>query len=93
MKCRQCHHVFAVMGDGLNSQVDTVELLESSAKALVEQFDLKACHFRLLSRNQKILEHVAAHGLSDRFLSKGPVDAERSVTTCSQSWEMGSTRR
>jgi len=80
MKCRQCHHVFSVMGNGLNSQIDTVELLESTAKALVEQFDLKACHFRLLSRNQKILEHVASHGLSDRFLAKGPVDAERSVT-------------
>ena len=80
MKCRQCHHVFSVMGNGLNSQIDTVELLESTAKALVEQFDLKACHFRLLIRNQKILEHVASHGLSDRFLAKGPVDAERSVT-------------
>lgn len=80
MECRQCHHVFAVMGDGLNSQVDTVELLESTAKSLVEQFNLKACHFRLLSRDQKILEHVASYGLSDRFLSKGPVDAERSVT-------------
>jgi len=80
MKCRQCHQVFAVMGDGLNSQVDTVELLEKTAEALVEQFDLKACHFRLLSRDQKILEHVASHGLSDQFLSKGPVDAERSVT-------------
>jgi len=68
------------MGDGLNSQVETVDLLESTAKALVEQFDLKACHFRLLSRDQTILEHVAAHGLSDRFLAKGPVDAERSVT-------------
>ena len=68
------------MGDGLNSQVGTVEFLESTAKALVEQFDLKACHFRLLSRDQKILEHVASHGLSDRFLAKGPVDAEHSVT-------------
>jgi len=79
MKCRQCHRVFAVMGDGLNSQIDTVELLENTAEALVDQFNLKACHFRLLSRDQKILEHVASHGLSDRFLSKGPVDAERSV--------------
>ncbi len=80
MKCGQCHRVFSVMGDGLNSQIDTVELLENTAKALVDQFDLKACHFRLLSRDQKILEHVASHGLSDRFLSKGPVDVERSVT-------------
>jgi GAF domain-containing protein len=80
MKCRQCHQVFAVMGDGLNSQVDTVELLENTAKALVDQFKLKACHFRLLSRDQKVLEDVASHGLSDRFLAKGPVDAERSVS-------------
>jgi GAF domain-containing protein len=84
MKCRQCHQVFAVVGDGLNSQVDTVELLESTAKALVEQFDLKACHFRLLSRDQKVLEDVASHGLSDRFLAKGPVDAERSVSDALQ---------
>lgn len=80
MKCHQCHQVFAVMGNGLNSQVDTVELLESTAKALVDEFNLKACHFRLLSRDQKVLEDVASHGLSDRFLAKGPVDAERSVS-------------
>jgi GAF domain-containing protein len=79
MKCRQCHQVFEVMGDGLNKQVDTVELLESTAKALVEQFRLKACHFRLLSRDQKVLEDVASHGLSEQFLAKGPVDAEKSV--------------
>lgn len=80
MDCRQCHDVFAVMGDALNSQAETTEILERTAKALVQHFDLKACHFRLLSRDQKILEHVAAHGLSDRFLAKGPVDAEHSVT-------------
>ena len=80
MKCRQCHQVFAVMGDGLNSQIETVELLERTAKTLVEQFNLKACNFRLLSRDQKILEHVASYGLSDQFVAKGPVDAERSVT-------------
>jgi GAF domain-containing protein len=84
MKCRQCRQVFAVMGDGLNQQVDTVELLESTARALVKQFDLKACHFRLLSRDQKVLEDVASHGLSDQFLAKGPVDAERSVSKALQ---------
>jgi GAF domain-containing protein len=68
------------MGDALNAQVDTVELLEKTAEALVEQFNLKACHFRLLSRDRKILEHVASHGLSERFLAKGPVDAERSMS-------------
>jgi len=71
--------IFAVVGEAFNSPIDVVELLERTARALVEQFQIKGCHFRLLSRDQRILEHVAAHGLSEEFLSKGPVDAERSV--------------
>jgi GAF domain-containing protein len=68
-----------VIGDALNSPIGTVEILERVAHALVAEFDLKGCHFRLLSRDQKILEDVASHGLSKKFLSKGPVDAEKSV--------------
>jgi len=68
------------MGDALNTQVDTVELLERTALALTEQFNLKGCYFRLLSRDQKVLEDVASYGLSESFLAKGPVDAEQSVT-------------
>ncbi len=79
MKCRQCHHVFAVMGNALNAQTETQEMLKQTAQALVEQFNLKACHFRLLSRDRRILENVASYGLSEQFLAKGPVDAERSV--------------
>lgn len=80
MKCRQCHDVFAVMGEALNAQTATIEMLEQTAKAVVEQFGLKACHFRLLSRDRRMLENVASYGLSDRFLAKGSVDAELSVT-------------
>jgi GAF domain-containing protein len=79
MQCTQCHNVFQVIGDAFNSPIGIVETLERTSKILVEEFDLKGCHFRLISRDQKILEHVAAHGLSEAFLSKGPVDAERSV--------------
>ena len=79
MECSQCRNVFGVIGDAFNQQIDTVSLLEMAAKALVNEFRLKGCHFRLLSRDQKILEPVASYGLSDKFLDKGPVDAERSV--------------
>jgi signal transduction protein with GAF and PtsI domain len=68
------------MGEALNAQVDTVEMLERTAGALTKQFDLKGCYFLLLNRDQTVLEVVASHGLSERFLAKGPVDAERSVT-------------
>lgn len=44
MKCRQCRHVFAVIVESLNSQTETTEMLEQTAQALVEQFDLKRHH-------------------------------------------------
>jgi len=79
MKCRQCRNVFHVIGDALNAQLDTTVMLEMAAGAIVEEFNLKACHFRLLSRDLLTLDHVASHGLSEAFLNKGPVDAEKSV--------------
>ena len=79
VKCRQCRNVFHVIGDALNAQLDTTVLLEEAARSIVEEFNLKACHFRLLSRDLQTLDHVASHGLSEAFLNKGPVDAEKSV--------------
>jgi GAF domain-containing protein len=79
MECEQCRNVFQEIGDAFNSPVSAEELLTRAAKVLVEQFNLKGCHFRLVSRDQRILEDVASHGLSEEFLSKGPVDAEKSV--------------
>ena len=79
VKCRQCRNVFHIIGDALNAQLETRVLLEMAARSIVEEFGLKACHFRLLSRDLLTLDHVAAYGLSDAFLNKGPVDAEKSV--------------
>jgi GAF domain-containing protein len=75
----QCRNVFRVIGDAFNAPITAQEMLSLAAKALVDEFDLKGCHFRLLSRDRKILEGVASYGLSEAFLDKGPVDAEKSV--------------
>ncbi len=79
MQYTQFFHVFEKIGEAFNSPMDTVDALAAIAETLVKQLDLMACHFRLVSRDQRILEHVAAYGLSEEFLNKGPVDAERSV--------------
>jgi GAF domain-containing protein len=79
VQCEQCSNVFRVIGDALNLRLDTSVLLEMAARSFVEQFNLKGCHFRVLSRDQQTLDHMASHGLSQSFLDKGPVDAERSV--------------
>jgi GAF domain-containing protein len=79
MKCTQCSRVFQVLGDSFDASLGTVQLLERIAGVLVEEFRLKGCNFRLISRDRKVLEPVASFGLSRKFLDKGPVDAERSV--------------
>ena len=84
VKCRQCRNVFHVIGDALNAQLDTTVLLKMAARSIVEEFNLKACHFRLLSRDLQTLDDVASHGLSEAFLNKGPVDAEKSVAEALQ---------
>jgi len=78
--CRQCRNVIREIGAGLNGQVETEVLLGNAAHSIVREFELKGCHFRLISRDQQILDSAASSGLSEAFLNKGPVDAERSVS-------------
>ena len=79
MECNECIRIFAVIGEAFNSTMKTPELLERAAQAITENLGLKGCHFRILSRDQKILEDIASYGVSRRFLDKGPVDAEKSM--------------
>jgi signal transduction protein with GAF and PtsI domain len=80
MECISCVRIFEEVGDAFNSTLGTEEKLEKVAGAIVKYLDIKACHFRVLSRDQQKLEHVASFGLSRKFLDKGPVDAEKSVS-------------
>lgn len=82
MDCRHCLKIFEEIGSAFNSPMDTTQLLQLVSESLVKQFGLKGCHFRLLSRDEKVMEHVASYGLSREFLGKGPVDADKSVREC-----------
>jgi len=75
----KCLEILSTVGDAFNSPVGTKELLERTARAVVEQLHLKGCSFRLLSQDQELLEYVASYGLSERFLRRGPVEVDDSV--------------
>lgn len=79
MECRDCLAVFEEIGSAFNSPIETEDLLALITRTVAERFKVAGCVIRLLSRDRRVLEQVAAHGLSRRFLEKGPVDAERSV--------------
>ncbi len=79
MECKNCLAIFERIGAALNSPIDTDGLISLIARTLAEEMRVAGCAIRLLSRDRKTLESVASWGLSERFLRKGPVDAERSV--------------
>jgi GAF domain-containing protein len=53
-------------------------LLRQVLAATVMEMGLKAASVRLLDKSGKRLELVAAHGLSERYLSKGSVEVSKS---------------
>jgi GAF domain-containing protein len=79
VQSKQYLEILSAVGEAFNSPIGTTELLERTARAMVEQLDLKGCQFRLLSQDQELLEHIASFGLSEVFLGVGPVDAGRAM--------------
>ena len=63
----------------VNSTLDRQEVLDLLVNNLTQVMDLKASAIRLLDPRQRTLELVASHGLSKKYLDKGPVDADKSI--------------
>jgi signal transduction protein with GAF and PtsI domain len=63
----------------VNSTLDRQEVLDLLVSNVTQVMDLKASAIRLLDEKQRTLELVASHGLSEKYLNKGPVDADRSI--------------
>jgi GAF domain-containing protein len=79
VQSKQYLEILSAVGEAYNSPIGTTELLERTARAIVEQLGLKGCQFRLLSQDQELLEHIASYGLSPTFLAVGPVEAGRAM--------------
>ncbi|MGD8923622.1 MAG: GAF domain-containing protein [Syntrophobacterales bacterium] len=64
----------------VNSTLDLRAVLNVLVKNIVQALQLKASAIRLLDLQKRTLELVASHGLSEKYLNKGPVDADKSIT-------------
>jgi GAF domain-containing protein len=67
------HSTLFDIAQAVTSSLELHQLLDQVLAATVLQMNLKAASVRLLDKSGKRLELVAAHGLSDRYLSKGPI--------------------
>ena len=63
----------------INSTLDVQKILSLLVKSATTALDIKAAAVRLLDQERKKMELVASYGLSDRYLNKGPVEADKSI--------------
>ena len=63
----------------VNSARTTECVLSTLAESVTKALEAKACSLMLLTPDRKTLVHTAAYGLSERFVQKGPVSADKSI--------------
>ena len=72
--------IFTNIAEGLNESLDIKVIMERLSVDMAHAFDVKAVSVRLIDKEKKVLELVASYGLSKKYLNKGPVRIEKSVT-------------
>ena len=71
--------VFHEVTRAVLSVLDVELVLHLITKGIVSSLDIKASALMLLSEKSHRLELVASHGLSQKYLGKGPLYADRSI--------------
>jgi PAS domain S-box-containing protein len=84
-RAKEYLRVFEEVTKAVSSTLRLNEVLNLIVKKLPEVMNLKAATIRLLDESGQKLELVAAYGLSERYLERGPVDLEENVKEALQS--------
>ena len=64
----------------LNSARSPEDIVRSIVEGVAKAMGAKGCSLMLLTPDEKVLLHTAAYGLSDWFVRKGPVSADKSMS-------------
>ncbi len=78
-KAREYLRVFEEVTKAVTSKLELQEVLDTIVKKLPSVMGLRAATIRLLNEEGSKLVLVASHGLSKRYLERGPVDLEENV--------------
>ena len=62
----------------VSSTLNLEEVLNLIAQSATEAMQIKACTIRLLDESGQMVDTVAAYGLSEQYLTKGPIDVQKS---------------
>lgn len=76
---RENTKLFFDLATNINSSLDLKTIFQSLTSDISRAFGVKATSIRLLNEDKRTLELVASSGLSEKYLNKGPVYAEKSI--------------
>ncbi len=71
--------LFFDLAVNLSGSLEVKEILHAMTTDLAKALKVKGVSIRLLEKDEKVLELVASHGLSEKYLQKGPVSAQKSI--------------
>ena len=75
---------FKEISKKINSSHDIGDILKSITENIVKTLDVKGCAIFLLDETNKRLLYSASYGLSEAYVNKGPIDAEKSIVATLQ---------
>ncbi len=78
-KLRNQSRIFLKLSASISESLDVKAILQAMTQDMVESLDLKAASVRLLDEDQRTLKTVASYGLSDKYLKKGPILADKNI--------------
>jgi GAF domain-containing protein len=78
-KIREDTKLFHNLAAGINATLDIKTIFRSLSEDMARAVGVKAASVRLIDKTKKTLELVASYGLSEKYLAKGPVSAEKSI--------------
>ena len=71
--------LFHDLAANINSTLDVKKIMHILSADVADALGVKAASVRLLDESKEKLELVASYGLSEKYLDKGPISAEKSI--------------
>ncbi len=78
-RIRKNSSLFLDLASSINASLDVKKVLHILTADVCEALEMKGVSLRLLNQDKGTLDLVASYGLSEEFLNKGPVTAEKNL--------------
>jgi GAF domain-containing protein len=83
-KLRNNTRIFRDIATHITASTDIKTILQALTEDVAKAIGVKAATLRLLDDNRVVLRLAASYGLSEKYLKKGPISAEKSIAQALQ---------